>query len=211
MINKSLDTAVLIFCKAPIAGYVKTRLTPPLSSQQAATIHRELTIRLLSLLAALDAYALQLWCSPDTHHPFFKHCQQHYNLSLHQQHGDDLGVRMHHAIETALTTFPKVLLVGCDCPSLTHVDFEFARQALQTQKDIVLAPAEDGGYVMIAMKKPYPEIFLNKTWGHQQVLDKTRQSIQQLGINLTETRVQWDVDTFDDLQRFFKIDKTEIV
>ncbi|MCK4494078.1 MAG: TIGR04282 family arsenosugar biosynthesis glycosyltransferase [Methylococcales bacterium] len=204
MIHKAFDAAVLIFCKAPIAGEVKTRLIPQLSPQQAANIHRKLTTCLLSLLATLDNVALQLWCSPNINHPFFKYCQQRYKLSLHQQYGKDLGARMHHAIQFALQTVSKVLLVGCDCPSLTQVDFEFGLQALQTQKDIVLAPAEDGGYVMIGMKKPRPEIFLNKTWGHSQVFNNTCQSIQRLNLNLIETRVQWDVDTFEDLQRFLK-------
>ena len=204
MIYKYRDTTVLIFCKAPIAGHVKTRLIPDLTAQQAVNVHIELTKQILSLLSGSQLCPIQLWCSPDTNHPFFSDCMDDYQLSLHQQQGDDLGQRMDHAISTALVDFSKVLLVGCDCPSLTVADFDFAIKALQSPQDVVLAPAEDGGYVMIGMTKPYPELFSNMTWGRSTVLDITRQRLGQAGLIINETRQQWDVDTFNDLQRFYQ-------
>jgi len=202
VIYKYRDAAILILCKAPIAGQVKTRLIPELNVQQAVDVHIELTRRILALLSDSLLCPIQLWCSPDSSHPFFSDCVDAYQLSLHQQQGDDLGQRMHHAISTALEHASKVLLVGCDCPSLTVADFEFAIRALQTPQDIVLAPAEDGGYVMIGMTQPYPELFSNMTWGHSAVLETTRQRLGQAGLTINETRQQWDVDIIDDLQRF---------
>lgn len=204
MIYKYRDTAILVFCKAPIAGQVKTRLIPDLSAQQAVDVHIELTKRILLLLTDSPLCPIQLWCTPDTSHPFFSDCVDEYQLSLHQQQGDDLGQRMNHAISTALVDFSKVLLVGCDCPSLTIADFDFAIRSLQTPQDIVLSPAEDGGYVMIGMTKANPELFSNMTWGHSTVLDTSRQRIKQARLRLNETRQQWDIDTFGDLQRFYQ-------
>ena len=204
MIYKYPDTVIQVFCKAPIAGQVKTRLIPDLNVQQAVDVHIELTRRILSLLSDSLLCPIQLWCSPDSSHPFFNDCLDDYQLSLHQQQGDDLGQRMDHAISTALEHASKVLLVGCDCPSLTVSDFEYAIKALQTPQDIVLAPAEDGGYVMIGMTEPYPEIFSNMTWGDSTVLQTSRQRIEQAGLKINETRQQWDIDSFDDLQRFYQ-------
>ena len=199
------DTAILVFCKAPVAGQVKTRLMPELTAQQAAEVHIELTHRTLLLLSKVHFCPIQLWCMPDTENTFFKRCKEEYAVSLHQQQGDDLGERMHHAISTALQYKSRILLIGCDCPSFTSNDFEFAITALQAENEVVIAPAEDGGYVMIAMIKAYPELFINMEWGHNQILENTRQRIDELDLTLIETRQQWDIDTFDDLQRYHSL------
>ncbi len=199
------DASILVFCKAPVAGQVKTRLIPELTAEQAANVHKELTQRLLSLLFNARLCSIQLWCSPDSRHPFFADCVNDYSLSLHQQQGHDLGERMHHAITTALKTSSRVLLVGCDCPSLTATDFNFAINALNKNNDVLLSPAEDGGYVMIGMKKSNPTLFSNMKWGSREVLDMTRQRIEQANLNCIETQEQWDVDVIDDLNRYQKI------
>ncbi|MDQ7073174.1 MAG: glycosyltransferase [Gammaproteobacteria bacterium] len=125
----------------------------------------------------------QLWCSPDASHAFFAKCADKYGVSLHVQQGNDLGERMNHAINTALKTSTTVLLVGCDCPSLRISDFESALDVLQLEdNDIVISPAEDGGYVMIGMKNPYPSLFTQMTWGHEHVYLNTLQRIADLGL-----------------------------
>ncbi len=199
------DTAIIVFCKAPDAGQVKTRLMPQLSAEQAADVHITLAQRILLLLSKSQLCQVQLWCSPDLQHSFFIQCAKQYDVSLHMQQGRDLGEKMHHAITTALEDSSKVLLIGCDCPSLTVEDFEFAINALQSDNDVVLSPAEDGGYVMVGMKKPHPKILLNMTWGHENVLSTTIQRVKQVGLNLIQTRQHWDVDTFVDWQRFSKL------
>lgn len=196
------DTAIIVFCKAPIAGQVKTRLMPYLTAQQAAEVHIELTQRVLSLLYEAQICSVQLWCSPDTSHPFFIECVHKYQLSLQVQHGNDLGERMHHAINKVLETSSKVLLIGCDCPSLTREDIEFAINGLQKNDDVIFAPAEDGGYVMVGLKKAHPELFLKMAWGYDGVLDVSRQCAIQASLRLVETRQQWDVDVIDDLKRY---------
>ena len=74
MIYNYPDTAILVFCKAPIAGQVKTRLMPELTAEQAKNVHKELTQGLLSLLFNAHLCPIQLWCSPDMKHPFFADC-----------------------------------------------------------------------------------------------------------------------------------------
>lgn len=202
---KHADTAILIFCKAPIAGQVKTRLMPQLSAEQAANVHVRLTERTLSLLTKHPFCQVQLWCSPDTQHSFFAHCMQKYAVSLQQQQGDDLGERMHHAICKALETSNKVLLIGCDCPSLTIQDIDFAINALD-HDCVVFSPAEDGGYVMVAMTKPHPELFLGLKWGHDKVLENSLQRADDNAVAVVKTKLQWDVDDISDLIRFRHLD-----
>ena len=200
------DTTIIVFCKAPVAGQVKTRLMPHLSAEQAADVHRELTHRVLLLLSNSQLCQVQLWCSPDSEHPFFTQCAQQYDLSLHVQQGPDLGGRMHHAIRSALEYSSKVLLIGCDCPSLTVEDFGFAINALKSHNDIVYSPAEDGGYVMVGMTKPQPRVFLEMTWGHENVFKHSQSRVKEAELNLVQTRLHWDVDNFADWQRFNRYD-----
>ena len=81
------DTALLIFCKAPVPGLVKTRLMPFLSAEQAAELHIKLTRRILQLLTQQNICPVQLWCSPSAEHPFFRDCVKMFNLTLHAQQG----------------------------------------------------------------------------------------------------------------------------
>jgi len=204
---KHTDTAILVFCKAPIAGQVKTRLMPQLSAEQAVNVHELLTEQILSLLTNDPLCHVQLWCSPDTQHSFFAHCTQNYAVSLHPQQGEDLGERMYHAICKALETSNKVLLIGCDCPSLTIEDIEIAINALDNDC-VVFSPAEDGGYVMVAMTKPHPELFLDLSWGHEKVLENSLQRAGNNDLTIVKTKLQWDVDDINDLIRFRNLNKT---
>jgi rSAM/selenodomain-associated transferase 1 len=198
------DSVIQVFCKAPMAGQVKTRLLSALTAEQACLVHIELTERLLKLLDAAALCPIQLWCSPSTEFDFFQQQVKTYKLSLQQQQGSQLGERMNDALNTGLQNFNQVLLVGCDCPSLTADDFAQAIEALKQNADVVLAPAEDGGYVLIGVKKAQAALLsdLEMPWGSSQVLAITRQRIQQLQLNVYELRLQWDVDRAEDWVRF---------
>ena len=202
---KHPDTTILVFCKAPMAGQVKTRLMPQLNAEQAAEIHMTLTHRILKLLSDAELCPIQLWCSPDSNHPFFRGCTDKYPLTLHKQLGSDLGERMFHAISDALQTSSNVLLIGCDCPTLTIHDFDSAIHALNGNYDAVIAPAEDGGYVMIGLNQSHSDLFLNMTWGNEHVLNSTLKRAEELSLNVYKTGLQWDVDSFDDLQHFYQM------
>ena len=128
-----------------------------------------------------------------------------FSLSLHPQSCGDLGQRMHDAIYNGSQTYRHIILLGCDCPSLTHDDLNDAIQALASNKDIVLAPAEDGGYCLIGMNNPYLKLFTTINWGTSEVLEKTRTKIRALKLNSYELNTQWDVDNYMDYKRFVNI------
>ncbi|MFT7235070.1 MAG: rSAM/selenodomain-associated transferase 1 [Methylophagaceae bacterium] len=175
---------------------------PALSAQQATEVHIALTKRLLSWLAATKLCPIDLWCSPDSGHHFFKHCADEYGVSLHNQCAGDLGVKMDHAIQLSLNGSKQVLLLGCDSPSLSEPDLVQALTDLNSGKEVVLAPAEDGGYVMIGCHSPQPKLFTEMAWGTETVFQITVERLDSLGSVFSTTPLQWDVDRFEDWQRF---------
>jgi len=196
------DSVLLIFCKAPVPGQVKTRLQPALNAEQAASAHIELTKMTLDRAFAQPLCPVQLHCSPDTEHPFFQQCAKDYPLTLATQYGDDLGQRMLNAFSDALTKFRHAILIGCDCPSLKPSDLQRALSALKNIHDAVFAPAEDGGYVLVGLNAPQPALFENMIWGNEDVMTETRHKAAQANLKMCELSEQWDVDDIEDWQRY---------
>jgi rSAM/selenodomain-associated transferase 1 len=196
---------MMIFCKAPIPGQVKTRMMPELTAEQAAELHIELSTHTLQRATRNNLCPVQLWCSPATVHAFFTASAETYPIALRQQQGADLGERMHRAFCSALTDYDHALLIGCDCPSLTEQDLEQALAALIQDNDVVLAPAEDGGYVLIGLNSPHPELFADMPWGTSQVLHQTRNRIEHFNLRCHALNKQWDVDTTEDLTRYRRL------
>lgn len=198
------DGRLVVFAKAPIAGKVKTRLVPPLSPQEAAALHTELVeATLRAALGCQHIAAVELWCTPDINHPFFQHCAQRYGVPLCTQHGADLGARMHHALAKTLDQGAAfALLIGTDCPLLTCDYLDAAAVLLSTNMDIVLAPAEDGGYALIGLRRVQANLFSEIAWGKDTVLQTTRNRIRDLGLRGRELPVVWDLDRPQDLARY---------
>lgn len=196
------ESLLMIFCKAPLAGQVKTRLIPAMTANQAAAVHRELTLMTVRRACKLPLCPVELCCTPDEQHAFFQQCASDFPLTLSVQRGHDLGDRMHNAFVDALSRYRHALLIGCDCPSLTEKDLSLALQALTTGNHAVIAPAEDGGYVLIGLNQPCPELFKAMPWGSDRVLAETRRRITETGLNVAMLAQQWDVDDIADWRRY---------
>jgi glycosyltransferase A (GT-A) superfamily protein (DUF2064 family) len=91
--------------------------------------------------------------------------------------------------------------VGTDCPALTLAHLQQAADALQTH-DAVLVPAEDGGYVLLGLRRPIPEVFVGVNWSTAQVLVQTRKRLRQASATWHELPMLWDVDEPADWQRW---------
>jgi len=192
----------MIFCKAPVPGQVKTRLLTELSAVDAAEIHKELSLRTIRLATQNCLCAVQLWCAPSTEHPFFVSLAAIYPILLRQQQGVELGEKMQNAFCSAFNQYSRALLVGCDCPSLTAHDLDYALTALESPASCVLAPAEDGGYVLIGLNQLHPELFSGMPWGTEHVFELTRARVDQLHLGYFELSQQWDLDRSSDLIRY---------
>jgi rSAM/selenodomain-associated transferase 1 len=198
------ESALVIFAKAPIPGQVKTRLCPPLTSDEAATLHGSFVLDMLERTkAAVGKLKLPfdrfLACAPSSQLVFFKIMEERQGVQLIDQVGDNLGARMH---RTFLTLFERgyhrVLIVGTDVPTLP-LDYYKQALTLLDQNDVVLGPALDGGYYLIGLTKPVEGLFDNIPWSTDRVLQLTRDKADGLGLR-SALLPQWrDVDTIDDL------------
>ncbi len=199
---KYKDAAVLVFAKAPIAGEVNTRLIPDVGVKAATRLQDELIHSRLLSFQDNQLTNIQLWCSPDSNHDFFQACKKRYTVDLFDQQGEDLGERMSFAISQSLKKFKRVVLIGTDAPSLSMEQIELAINKLGNDNELVIVPAEDGGYVLIGMTHHHPEIFQSIPWGSDQVLALTREVIKLNNLVVEEFESCWDIDRLADYLRY---------
>jgi rSAM/selenodomain-associated transferase 1 len=199
------QSKILIFAKAPVAGQAKTRLIPELGETGAAELAKELILHTIIKTMTRELCSVELWCTPDTEHSLFKQLEKKYPLQLKVQQGSDLGQRMANAIKSALSDSNSAILIGTDCPVMTSEYLQHALQELNKQQPIVFTPAEDGGYTLVGMTKPYPEVFKGVNWGSAEVMSQTRDNLKQLQLTWSELPTLWDVDNPADLQRAQKL------
>ena len=190
---------VAVFAKAPVAGDVKTRLAALLGPDGAAGLHAGLVRHALATAVASGVGPVELWCAPDERHPFFARCAAEFHATLRMQRGADLGARMEDAVAQALAEGHALVIVGSDCPALLPSDLRDAADAVR-ECDVAIAPAEDGGYVMVAMSAAQP-IFRGIEWGSNRVMHETRRRLEGSGVAWRELPAKWDVDRPEDYAR----------
>lgn len=197
--------ALVIFAKAPIPGEVKTRLCPPLTPDEAATLHGSFVLDMLeqtkravvTLQLRCDRY---LACAPSSDLVFFKIMEERQGVRLLDQVGEDLGQRMHHTfIDLFAKGYKQVILVGTDVPTLPLSVYQEAF-AILSRSDVVLGPAMDGGYYLIGLTQPAERLFAGVPWSTDEVLAITQHNAMTLGLSVGLTAAWRDVDTIADLQ-----------
>jgi rSAM/selenodomain-associated transferase 1 len=190
--------SIVILAKAPIPGFAKTRLIPAIGAHAAAVLQERLTERTVATALAAGIGPVTLCCDPDATHDTFLKMVTRMKITLRPQPPGDLGTRMLAAVATS--TGP-VLVIGTDCPALTEAHLRSAAMALRDGNDVVLIPAERGGYVLLGMREAQPRLFSNIAWGGSSVLADTRARIVEQRLILVERPPLWDVDTEIDLAR----------
>jgi uncharacterized protein len=184
-----------VFARAPLAGRVKTRLIARLGADGAARLH----VRLIRHTVRL---ALQARCGPVELHATAPHgLFRTLGVTVRRQRGRDLGERMHHALREALRRHRQAILIGADVPALAPADLRRARRFLHST-DLVLAPAEDGGYALIGARRLSLRIFTDVRWGSAAVLAQTLRNLSRASLRYRLLRTLWDLDRPEDLDRF---------
>lgn len=189
---------LLVFCKAPLPGEVKTRLARSIGAGTACEVHQQLAQHTLQTVTRHALAPVQLWCAPNCAHDFFSQCQQQYAVELREQGEGDLGARMARAFADTLHSASFAVIIGTDCPALNQDYLAQAFAALEQGQDAVIGPAEDGGYVLLGLRQPQPAIFEDIEWGSAEVLQQT---LQRLRGSVHCLPTLWDVDQIDDLRR----------
>jgi hypothetical protein len=192
--------AIAVFAKAPVAGFAKTRLIPAIGVERAAELQARLIEQAIATARAADLGPVSLWCAPSRQHKLFQSLAEKSGVDLHEQIGADLGARMIHAFETLTPRLPTIL-IGTDCPALRPDDLSRCLEALQPDIDAVFIPAEDGGYVLAAMKRQHPELFSGISWGTSEVMAQTRARAIQTKLRIAEPATLWDLDNPADYRR----------
>ena len=189
---------LIVMSKAPVPGRVKTRLIPLLGETGAAFLHQALLDATLAKLSRAGLCPVELCCAPDTRHAYFAEARNRYPLTLSVQSDGDLGLRMSTAIRQGLQQSQDVVLVGTDCPGLDAADVDAALAQLAAGNDVVLGPASDGGYYLIAMHRHHPALFEDMPWGSDRVLELTLQRVNAGGLTCALLGMRGDIDTPDD-------------
>lgn len=191
-----MSNCLLIFTRNPELGKVKSRLAQGVGQENALAIYKKLLQHTQEVVTQVNCerwvgYSVtirtnDLW--PETDFKKFK------------QEGADLGKRMSHAFETAFAAgHTKVIIVGSDLYDLRPTHIEDAFTALQ-KNDVVLGPAQDGGYYLLGMKSLIPEVFSDKEWGTETVYKDTLDNLQTKSVHLLETLN--DIDYARDLEPY---------
>ncbi|MFN6473710.1 MAG: TIGR04282 family arsenosugar biosynthesis glycosyltransferase [Nostoc sp. SerVER01] len=191
---------LIIFTRYPEPGKTKTRLIPVLGSVGAANFQRKMTehtiLQVKQLQKVIDI-SVAVWFSGGD----LQVMQRWLGLDLvYQPQGEgDLGSRMARSLFEAFQSgAEKAIIIGTDCPGLNAQILATAFDKLRTF-DLVLGPAMDGGYYLIGLRQPIPELFANIEWGTAQVFQRTVEIAQKLNLSHVNLVFLADVDRPEDL------------
>jgi uncharacterized protein len=195
---------IAVFCKPLIRGQVKTRLIAHYGSQGATAIYAQLVEHTLKTVhtscVELDASA-SLWVAGDITHASVIDWANRFSLVTYEQCGGDLGEKMHYCLSNLARNYPRVLLIGTDCPGLAPADLRAAAASLSGACPWVFTPAEDGGYVLVGTSAPSPLPFRQIEWSTPLVMAQTRKALSSGELTWRELPALWDVDEPEDVER----------
>lgn len=198
------DSVILVYAKAPVEGKVNTRLIDDIGVQAATKLQFDLIHHRLAMLAEANLCGVRLMCAPDQQHETFLLCKKQYPITLHKQIGDDLGARMFNGVVDALQQYKYCIVIGTDAPALDVQKIKQAIDVLHNGTEVVFVPAEDGGYVLVAMRQAYQFLFENISWGSAQVMQQSSDGLDENNVSYKVLAHCWDVDELEDYQRYLK-------
>ncbi len=196
------DSVILLYAKAPIEGKVNTRLITDIGVQAATKLQHDLIHHRLSMLTEANLCDVRLMCAPSQQDDNFLQCKKLYPITLSDQTGEDLGERMFNGVTAALQQYKYCIIIGTDAPVLDAARIKQVIETLHRNTDVVIVPAEDGGYVLIAMRQAYRFLFQEISWGSADVMQQTRTRLDENNVSFEELACCWDVDNLEDYQRY---------
>jgi uncharacterized protein len=201
---------IIVFARFPEPGRVKTRLIPALGPLGAARLHRRLVRRTLHTAeAAARACNSQLELHFDGADQDRIQCWLGDSLQCRHQQPGNLGERMARAFDDGFRDdCGAIVLIGSDCPGVSKQILAAAFKALE-QKPVVLGPAADGGYYLVGLVRPVPELFRSIAWGGDQVLSASIENLKRIGISPSLLPELPDIDRPADLEIWNRLVESE--
>jgi rSAM/selenodomain-associated transferase 1 len=185
---------LLVFTRNPELGKVKTRLAKTVGNATALKIY-------IFLLERTRDIAVKVAADKAVYYSVKIRENDIWDASIfqkHQQIGEDLGIRMLHAFKNGFKAgYEKVLIIGSDLYDLTAETIENAFTALE-KNEVVIGPAEDGGYYLLGMNSLEEKIFKNIDWGTQTVIKDTLEDLKDKKVFLLGELN--DIDIFEDIE-----------
>jgi rSAM/selenodomain-associated transferase 1 len=195
-----MKTAVVVMLKNPVPGKVKTRLSRKYGKRGAARIHTRLTEQLLSGISGLGNVDIYLSVTPGRAHVRAWHWARVFGMRLKVQAPGDLGEKMLAECSALARQYQAVIIVGSDCPEVDASVLEQCRKLLQSN-DVVIGPAEDGGYYLLGLRRCMAGMFRNISWGTGIVFRETERRLQSAGVSYACLEYRYDVDRPEDVIR----------
>jgi rSAM/selenodomain-associated transferase 1 len=204
-VERELKEALVVIAKAPRGGKVKTRLLGALSPEEL----RRLYVAFLSDTFALmedvkeerEDLTLALCYTPEGEEEAFEEVEREGSLMIPQR-GENLGERLANCFADLFALgFESVAVIGADSPTLPGEYVFDAFECFETDDDVVVGPAYDGGYYLVGMRKLHGRIFEDIAWGGAAVMGATMDRAREAELNLVLLPEWYDVDTPEDFER----------
>jgi rSAM/selenodomain-associated transferase 1 len=210
--DKQVEKLLVIVAKQPIPGRVKTRLFPKLSPETAADLYWCFLQDRIKEVSSFNGVDRAIAYTPEDAKETFASLALD-GFELFAQRGKHLGERLNNIfLEKLSQGYEALSIVDSDSPdlpkSLINESFELL---LTRQADIVLGPCYDGGYYLVGMRKPHPELFRNIPWSTENVLSVTLEKARKMGLNVRLLSIWNDLDTFEDLVEFYNMYKDRLL
>ncbi len=189
--------ALLVFVKNPIRGKVKTRLAREAGEERAFRIYEALLAHTRQLAQAVQARRYLFY----SHWVDFADAWPNAAFEKHLQVSADLGGRMRSAFDLALQSHQRAVIIGSDCSQLKH-ELLVQTFALLENNDCVIGPATDGGYYLLGLNSPCPQLFSGISWSSDKVLPQTLAVLEKLGKTHTLLPVLSDIDHWADWEAY---------
>ena len=193
--------ALIVFTRNPELGECKTRLAKTVGDESALKIYKHLLQHTADVSKSVKADRFVFYSETINENDIWE--SSHFKKKLQQ--GENLGQRMHNAFsELFQSGYENVCIIGSDLLDLNAELIETAYEKLNDH-DIVIGPAEDGGYYLLAMTKMHSSVFENKDWGTETVRAATLKDLQNNTVLLLKELN--DIDTFDDMKHYEELRK----
>lgn len=203
--NTHAREMVGVFAKFPKPGKAKTRLIPALGAKGAADLHDQMVRHTLDRVGEVltnRGTLAKVWTALDDHQVFASHFQTKFPCE--PQVDGDLGQKMNSAFTRMLGQVDAAVIIGTDCPDISPGLLRSALDALR-RVDVVLGPADDGGYYLIGLTRPTPSLFESMEWSTSSVLEQTMQRAKSLGLSVQLLPMLSDVDQPEDILEWKRV------
>ncbi len=190
---------LLVVAKQPAPGQTKTRLCPPLIPTQAASLYECFLRDTLDTMRQVPGAQCVIGYLPENAADYFRQLAPDMGLAL--QRGDSLGERLDHLLTGALNNgAQKALVMDSDSPTLPAAYLSQAFDLLD-EADVVLGPTRDGGYYLIGLKQPQPQLLRQVQMSTPHVLSDTLALAESTGLTVSLLPAWYDVDTIAELHQ----------